>query len=195
MKEKRKKSAIIYDPPIEVFFEYQYVLSTISDFLSKHSLPEMKPKVSDENIEFLKSLGVVTYKDIFEANKETVKKIYQNKKLFRFLIEAFNCFYECYERDVTGYYGKKAISILINGEPEFLEKPIYLYLAPRMYSRISNAFKRYKKHEINCYRDLIRYINDSEDMISISWVGTVGRLSLYTVIIIDYLYWKHSENI
>lgn len=191
----KKRTVIKYEPPVDVYYEYQYVLSGILDFLRDIDVLEMKPKVDEKNKAFLSELGIATFKDLFIANKEVVKKIYQNNRLFRFIIEAFSYLYERYERSTTGYYGKKAIDIINDGEHEFLERPINLFLVPRQYVRIYKAFKNHKKRKIISYFDFKRYINENADMLCIKGIGTSCELSLYISIIVDYKYWQHLKNI
>ena len=191
----RKRTVIKYEPPVDVYYEYQYVLRGILDFLRDIDVLEMKPKVDEKDKAFLGELEIVTFEDLLLVNKEVVKKIYQNNKLFRFIIEAFSYLYERYERSTTGYYGKEAINIINEGENEFLERPINLFLVPKQYVRIYQALKNHKKRKVISYFDLKRYINENADMLCIKGTGTSCGLSLYISIIVDYKYWQHLKNI
>ena len=144
----RMKKKIVYNPPIDVYFEYQFVMNFISEYLGAIDLLSMKPKVSDNNREFLKTLKIVTFEDLINANISAVAKIYENKQLFRFLIEVFSYYYELFECTNETFMETRVISIILNGEQEFLDKPINIYLIPGMYVRMCNVFKNHKKYKI-----------------------------------------------
>ena len=188
-----KKTVIIYDPPIEVFYEYQFLMESINGYLVENEILECKPNISDIDKECLAELGVVTSKELIDANKDTVSKIYQNKKLFRFLLEAFMYFYQQYEFKNPSFISNRAVDIILNGDEYFLEKPINLYLSPKMYVRLYKTFKRHWKHPIYKYSDLKRYISDMGDMFDIKGVGVSGHITLSTIILADYKYWLGNK--
>lgn len=185
-----KKKAITYNAPIDIYYEYQFVMRNINDYLKSVCVLDMKPKVSETDREYLRKLNIVTFKDAIDAKKDTVEKIFQNKRLFRFFIEFFSDIYQQYEYDQNDFVGKRAINLLNNVESDFLKRPINLFLSPKMYVRICHAFKNHKKRRIETYKDLKRYINDEMDMLIINGVGTFGELVLYTIVLVEYKYWK-----
>ena len=74
---RSNKTVIVYDAPVEVFFEYQFILKTIKDYFDEKGILSLKPNIKNKEQCVLDKLGLYTYRDLIEARQKTVFEIYR----------------------------------------------------------------------------------------------------------------------
>lgn len=183
----------LVNAPIETYKELQFLLKIEESFLLEKNYLNATFKVGERDKTFLTSVGLNTLKDFIDANDEQINQLFSKNELYQFVLEGLadinKEYVHSFVKNNCLLAPIQALKIIQGDDYRFLNRPINIYLYPRLASRLKKAMD---KVNIVNYVDLKHFVN-SGPMIDIRGVGLDCLRALHTIIISDYRYLKSNR--